>query len=413
MAEPADKVTSITAKERPGKAPEPESALDRTPERKPANTVEASPATAARSPAARRPKSRRGLGLLVSLIVLAIAGYFGFREFQARLTHVFEQDARIAGDLITVSSRVSGWVTSVEVKESQTVSKGDILVSIDDRESDLAAQRLRAQRDGIVAEQERLRAERKLAADQIRSRINTRISEVHAARSANDSLRPQVRLARSEFRRAESLFRKKVIPKRELDRARTTMQRLEGNLQTASADLESSEAKLREARADQARMKVFDGKIAVLDHKRLEVETQLNAQMLDLVDRTIRAPVDSVIDRTFVEAGEYVTPGQRLVLVHDPKQVWVEANIKETEIRRLKVGQPTDIHVDAYPDRRFTGKVLSIGNAATSEFALLPSPNPSGNFTKTTQRLRALIAVDQTDGLLRPGMMVEVSIDVR
>ena len=103
----------------------------------------------------------------------------------------------------------------------------------------------------------------------------------------------------------------------------------------------------------------------------------------------------------------------RLVLVHDPKEVWVEANIKETEIRRLKLGQPVDIHVDAYPDREFTGKVLSIGNAATSEFALLPSPNPSGNFTKTTQRLRTMIAVELQEGLLRPGMMVEVSIAVK
>ncbi len=329
------------------------------------------------------------------------------------MTHVFEQDARIAGNLITVSSRVSGWVTDLQVRESQHVRKGAVLVRIDDRESHLAAERLNAQLGGIKAEQAQLNAERELAQSQISSRINTRKSEVNAANAAIESLRPQLELAQSEYRRAKSLFSKKVIPKRELDQRRATMQRLEGDLRTAAAKRESSENQLREARAAAAQLKVLDSQIAVLDHKRAEIDALYRSRTLDLADRTIRAPVDSVIDRTFVEVGEFVSPGQRLVLVHDPKEVWVEANIKETEIRRLKLGQPVDIHVDAYPDREFTGKVLSIGNAATSEFALLPSPNPSGNFTKTTQRLRTMIAVEQQEGLLRPGMMVEVSIAVK
>lgn len=329
------------------------------------------------------------------------------------MTHVFEQDARIAGNLITVSSRVSGWVTNLEVRESQNVRKGDMLVTIDDRETRLASERLGAQIDGIKAEQVRLRAERELARSQIDSRINTRISEVNAANSAIESLRPQVELARSEYKRTRALFAKKVIPKRELDQRRTAVQRLEGDLRTAIAKRESSENQLREARAATAQLKVLDSQIAVLDHKRSEINALHRSRELDLIDRTIRAPVDGVIDRTFIEVGEFVTPGQRLVLIHDPREIWVEANIKETEIRRLKVGQRVDIDVDAYPDREFTGTVLSIGNAATSEFALLPSPNPSGNFTKTTQRLRTLIAVKQQEGLLRPGMMVEVSIHVQ
>jgi membrane fusion protein (multidrug efflux system) len=368
--------------------------------------------TAGATPPPRRRK-RRGLGLLISLLVIAIIGYFGFNEFQARLTHVFEQDARIAGNLITISSRISGWVTALEIRESQAVAKGDILVNIDNRESKLAADRLRAQLEGLTAEQGRLQAERELAEAQINSRIGTRASEVNASKTSLESLRPQLELASSEYKRAVSLYANKVIPKRELDERRTTLQRLEGNLRTASAEFASSQAKLAESQAEQAQLKVFDGRLLVLTHKRTEMEAQWQSQLLDAKDRTIRAPVNSVIDRTFVEVGEYVTPGQRLVLLHDPREIWVEANIKETEIRRLKMGQPVKIEVDAYPDLDIGGKVMSIGHAATSEFALLPSPNPSGNFTKTTQRLRTLIAVDQHEGLLRPGMMVEVSIDVR
>ena len=127
----------------------------------------------------------------------------------------------------------------------------------------------------------------------------------------------------------------------------------------------------------------------------------------------MKKPDMSVVDKTFVKVGEYVTPGQRLALVHDPSKIWIEANIKETEIRRLKIGQKVEVSIDAYPGTGFEGRVLSVGNATTSEFTLLPSPNPSGNFTKITQRLPVRIAIDQQQGLLRPGMMVEIYIDVR
>ena len=114
-----------------------------------------------------------------------------------------------------------------------------------------------------------------------------------------------------------------------------------------------------------------------------------------------------------MDTGEYISPGQRLSLTHDPHSIWIEANIKETEIRKLKIGQIVDVGVDAYPDNSFAGRVITIGNTTTAEFALLPSPNPSGNFTKITQRLPVRIAIDQEEGLLRPGMMVEVNIDIR
>ena len=134
---------------------------------------------------------------------------------------------------------------------------------------------------------------------------------------------------------------------------------------------------------------------------------------MDRADRTIGSPVNGVVDRVFVEEGEYITPGQRLLLVHDPKRVWIDANVKETDIRKVKIGQVAEVTVDAFPDKKFSGKVIAIGNAATSEFALLPTPNPSGNFTKITQRLRVRVAIDLEQNLLRPGMMVEVFIDVR
>ena len=118
-----------------------------------------------------------------------------------------------------------------------------------------------------------------------------------------------------------------------------------------------------------------------------------------------------MIDETFVNPGEYVYPGQRIIMLHDPKDIWIKANVKETEIRHLQLDSRVLILVDTWPDETFHGRVARIGQSATSQFALLPSPNPSGNFTKITQRLEVKISIDDPRGLLKPGMMVELQID--
>jgi membrane fusion protein (multidrug efflux system) len=97
-------------------------------------------------------------------------------------------------------------------------------------------------------------------------------------------------------------------------------------------------------------------------------------------------------------------------MFHDPNEIWVEANVKETDVGRLKPGMKADIRVDAYPGKVFKGEVFRIGQAATNRFALLPDPNPSGNFTKITQRLPLRLKLVDRDASLRPGMMVEVYI---
>ena len=255
-------------------------------------------------------------------------------------------------------------------------------------------------------------AERELIDLQTRSRLETQLSTANAAQATVAALDPQLELARSELARAESLFEKRVIPKQQLDQARAPARRIDGEHRAATAEYQESMARLEEARADRSRLKVLDEELDMLVHRRDELDAKLAQQQLDLEDRVIRSPLDAVVDRTFVEAGEYVRPGQRLAIVHDPRRVWVEANIKETEVARLSVGQDVQITVDAYSDERFTGRLESIGTSTTASYALLPNPNPSGNFTKVTQRLPVRIAVDNADQRLHPGMMVEVRIRV-
>jgi len=344
--------------------------------------------------------------------VALIAFIWGGLEVHDRLAYVHEVDARIQTNLITVSSRVSGWVSNISASLGETVVKSGVLAMIDDRESQLRLAELEAQVSGIQAERTRARADLELVNQQTKSRLVSARVNKNAAKVSVSSLRPQRELAKRELKRSQKLFAKRVISRRQLDQSEARHERIDREYRLALAELKSAEAKVQESIAERAKIQVMEADISVLQQKEAEYNAKIRSQALDFEDRVIRSPVNGVVDRVFVESGEYVTPGQRIALIHDPTEVWIEANIKETEIRKVRIGQHVEISVDAYPDKMFKGTVKSIGDSATSEFALLPTPNPSGNFTKITQRLPVRVKIEQQGRKFRPGMMVIVKIDV-
>ena len=187
----------------------------------------------------------------------------------------------------------------------------------------------------------------------------------------------------------------------------------------ARARLAELQAELGRWEAELAAHASGDGETSAPDQERAILEAQRDAvlarirrQELDIAAHSVGSPLAGVVSKVFVEAGEHVEPGQRIALVHDPQKVYVQANIRETEVRKLALGQGVRIEVDAYPDRSFEGTVSAIGLAATSTFALLPSAKPGGSFTKVTQRFPVRIALEPDGESLRPGMMVEVFIDI-
>ncbi len=355
----------------------------------------------------------RSFQAFIAFAVVAAGAWLGAGEVRQRFTHVQETDARVAGDLVTVSARVAGRLVEVSVESGDRVALGQIVARLDARESILLLEQFEARHGAARAERERLAAQRSLIDERTKSRLQTAHSIRRAAQGSIAALEPRLELARAELARATSLHEKRVISVRRLEQARAEARRVEGEHRMAVAELEESVAKVDEVRVEQARLDVIDREVDKLGHREAELRGQIEQQRLDVADRTIRSPIAGVVDRTFVRVGEYVRPGQRLAIVHDPAQVWIEANVKETRIRKLSIGQPVEILVDAYPGEVFRGRVRTIGSATTGSFALLPNPNPSGNFTKITQRLPVRIELEQADERLRPGMMVEIGIDVR
>jgi membrane fusion protein (multidrug efflux system) len=151
--------------------------------------------------------------------------------------------------------------------------------------------------------------------------------------------------------------------------------------------------------------------IELLKAKVKEAEAAYQMTEIRCQETTILSPIKGVVSKKLCEEGQMIQTGQPILIVNDPGDKWVVANVEETKVRRVHNGAKVKIEADAFPGKSFEGKVESIGAAAISEFALLPSDNPSGNFIKITQRLPVRIFVKDPENILKPGMMVVVAIE--
>ena len=348
---------------------------------------------------------------IAALVLLGVA--YGAYETYLRFTHIYEYDARATADIVTISSRADGWVVDMPALEGAHVGEGGVVVRIDDRSSKLKVDAFKAQIEGIRTERSRLKAERTFTREQVETAVKTRTSGVSVREKAREALQSDLDFAKIELDRTKKLYATKVANERQLQTAQTAVNKLEFQILQLEAEYQQAEGSLDEAKAGEQRLKVIDAQIEALTHQVANIAAQMHQQMVDVEDRTIKSPIPAVIDRTFVLPGEYVASGQRILMLHNPAEVWVEANIKETQVGSVKLGQPVHVSVDAYPGLAFEGKVTRIGSATTARFALLPTPNPSGNFTKITQRVPVKIDIAKPPKPLTPGMMVEVEIDIR
>ncbi len=354
-----------------------------------------------------RPKSwllaAAALGLLVWVVHWS---YF-------RWTHVYIDDARIDGEIITLSSRVSGWVTELPVIEGEIVKKGDLLFHIDDRDSRLQRDALVARLQSVEGQMAGVRARSGQVDLETQGKYQSENHRLKAAEAEAAALDAQVRQARYDYERARELAAAKWLSPQAMERARTAYQAAQENHRKALADIDSVRGTVTAAHGSRRELQVMQHQYTTLARQADEIRAEISRRDIDIADRVITSPDDGRVVRTFVRKGEHVSTGQRILMFHNPETIWVEANVKETDIARLKPGMAADIRVDAYPGRTFKGEIFRIGRAATSKFALLPDPNPSGNFTKITQRLPVRIRLVQKDPVLRPGMMVEVVIAAR
>jgi membrane fusion protein (multidrug efflux system) len=346
---------------------------------------------------------------LIGALALALIAWAASWVYH-RWTHVYVDDARIEGEVVTIASRVSGWITELPVIEGDAVKKGQVIARVDDRDSKLQRDVLQARLKTIESQMGVIRAQSGQVDQETMGRYQAEANRIAAAEAEVAAGEAALKQARQDYERAVDLHAQKWLSQQAMERARTAYNHAQEMHRKAIAEVAAARGNLSSASGSRKQMDVMQRQVVVLANQAAEIRAEIQRQESDIGDRTITSPADGRIVMTFVRQGEHVAAGQRIAMFHDPERIWVEANVKETSIGRLKPGMKAEVRVDAYPGRVVRGEIHRIGQAATSQFALLPDPNPSGNFTKITQRLPVRIRLEEKDLALRPGMMVEVDI---
>lgn len=419
---------------------------------------------------------KRRLFLVFLLLLGSIAGvYFGYGWLMFRLQYVSSDDARVKGNLIAISPKIQGKISHIFAEEGDTIEKDQVVAELENEEYFAALKKTKSELERTHMEISKEKTQLYLVRIQVKKRISeTKLSISQAEDSLKmaqqeyalqqDVVQKEINKARAnfmvakarvteeharlqeanrDFERAKKLFEKGIISESRIENAETNYSAAQSvykatkeKQRSAESHLELAQAKYRSieplgerihiaekafkkaqleldlATKERKLIKHQEQKIMVLEARAKEVKELVKLAQIDLQETIIKSPIKGILSKKVSNSGEVVQPGQPIVFVNDPEDIWIEANIEETKIRKIKKGAPVIVKVDAYPGRKFNGKVTIIGSATTSQFSLIPSANPSGQFVKVTQRIPVRISVNDVDHLLKPGMMIIVWIKI-
>ncbi len=378
---------------------------------------------------------------LVAFLALGLAGstYYAVTHHGREAT----DDAQIEADVVAVPSRVAGIVAKLLVVDDAEVKEGDVVAELD--AAPLAAKVAQSKASVAVAEaQERsaladvaiarltVKSQRNIAEASLQgASIGTSESKEQIAEAAARvaSVESALAQARADFERSQQLFAQGVIPKQQFDLAKTAADQASANVDLTRATLarlrasaRGAEVRVKEASAREEQVRDVDAYLAQAEARAAVATAQvayaranLALAELDASYAKIVAPQSGTFSRRSIAVGQNVTAGQGIGSLVPHASRWVVANYKETQIAKMVAGHPAHVHIDAFPDREFHGVVETFSAGTGSRFSVLPPDNSSGNFTKVVQRVPVRIRLDDLpkDIVLRPGLSVEVTVDVR
>jgi membrane fusion protein, multidrug efflux system len=411
------------------------------------------PSSSARPLPRRSRRTGARIVLPIAIVILVVGGYFLWKHFNA---YESTDDAQIDGHINAISARINGNVIQVLTDDEKYVKAGDVLVLIDPRdfqvavakaEADLAdaeaalqgsrtdipitsintASQLKTAHSGKAdANAAVVGAERQLNAAQ--ARLDTAKAQVHEAeanyqKDRDDVLRYKLLVAKEEIsqQQYDTAVSTADAAKATIDARTAAVAEAEQDIKVAQSVVEEAYTKITQADASVQSAMTAPQQVAVTETRAKSAQAQV-AQRRALLDQaklnlgycTIVAPVSGIVGKKTVEVGQNISPGQQLMAVVPLDDIWVTANFKETQLRRMKPGQVVKFSVDAY-SREYTGKLEGVGGASGSRFSLLPPENATGNYVKVVQRIPVRINLDpgqNDDHRLRPGMSVDPNVYV-
>lgn len=330
-------------------------------------------------PVRRRRSARIALLVAGPAVALAVAGYF----YVSGGRYVTTDNAYVRAGMVSVASNVSGEVVRVMVRENQPVKAGDVLFQIDPEPYEIA-----------VAEAEAELAETRLDVGSLRAKLDMKRSELATASSDAD-------YQQGEFARYSKLAQSNTISRAKMEEVEHRLTEARNRVATARRDIDTVIAELGASEGADRHPKV------------LRARSKLEEAKRNLRNATVRTRVNGIVGKTGLQPGEYVTAGQTVFALMATDSVWVEANVKETDLTHVRPGQKATLEIDTYPGVELKAVVSGISPAAGSEYSVLPAQNATGNWVKITQRVPVRLELTgDTAGIpLRAGMSADVSID--
>jgi membrane fusion protein (multidrug efflux system) len=339
--------------------------------------------------------NRKRVLMGIAALLLAGAAWGGFNYVTAGRFMVSTDDAYVRADATTLAAKVPGYVAALDVANNAYVHAGDVIARIDEGDYRLA---VNAARDKVATQ--------RATVDRIGRQIPAQEAMVAQAKAQLVSAQAQATRAQSELERQQKLAGNAFASQQTLEQAQANRDQANAAVQGAQAAVEAASANVDVFKAQQQEA------VGTLN----ELQTAQAKAERDLSFTIIRAPIDGVIGNRSVQTGDYVQPGQRFASLVPLDDVYIDANFKETQLGRLRPGQPVSVSVDALPEHDIEGTVASMSPASGSTFSLLPPDNATGNFTKIVQRIPVRIKVPADVAarrLLRPGMSVVVSVNTK
>jgi membrane fusion protein, multidrug efflux system len=340
-------------------------------------------------------------------IALAVLLYFGLTLLNDTLTHESTDDAFIAAHIVSIAPRISGQVSAVYVLDNQMVHSNDLLVEIDPSDYATTLEQKQAAQHSSDSNFKAAVAGYKL----MEVKVTTAEATAKESQADADAVAATAKNAEANFKRAQDLIKQNTISAQEFDQFKTAADEAEANFNSAKQKADADKSKIAEARAQlQAAKAESDAVFAQLNQSKTEVDSA----QLNLSYTKIFAPCDGRVTQKQVEAGDYIQTGQTLFSIV-PKNVWVVANFKESQLKKMKPGQPALVSIDALGGRKFRAHVDSIQAGSGAAFSLLPPENATGNFVKVVQRVPVKILFDEplpAGKTIGPGLSVEPNVQV-
>ena len=340
-------------------------------------------------------------------VVLAVLLFVGLDYFFTALTHESTDDAFIAGHIVSIAPRIDGQVSAVHVLDNQMVRSNDPLVDIDPSDYEITV----AQKQSAAQAQD-ANVKTILAADELmRKKVATADASARAAEADANASAARAKLAAMNFDRARSLLKDKTISQQEFDAAQAADSSAQADLVSAQQNAAEQNSKVDESHSQLA---AAEAEVGLAKAQWEESQTNVASAQLNLSYTKIFAPADGRVTRKQVEAGDYLQAGQQIMSLV-PVEVWVIANFKESQLRKMSPGQKVTVEIDALGGKSFRAHVDSVQAGSGAAFSLLPPENATGNFVKVIQRVPVKIVFDEplpADHTIGPGLSVTPSVQV-